>query len=69
MNVMNLKIRFVDGREDLVIPRPINYENYWCMFQYLSKVLRTRCIHEDEIIDVSMTGLPVSTDALSKGAA
>jgi hypothetical protein len=56
----NLKIIFVDGREDLIVPYPTSYSlgHYWSMFQYLSELLRTRCIHEDEIKDVTATELP-----------
>ena len=53
--MLNLRIRFVDGREDLITPCPINYGNYWCMFKHLSKLLRDNCIYEDEIIDASVT--------------
>ena len=58
--MLNLKIIFVDGREDLVVPCPINYGNYWNMFQYLSELLRAKCIHEDEIKDVVSTELPLT---------
>lgn len=58
--MLNLRIRFVDGRKDLVVPCPTNYSNYWCMFQYLSELLRTRCIQEDEIRDVNTTELPTT---------
>ena len=61
--MLNLRIRFVDSREDLVVPCPINYGNYWNMFQYLSELLRTRCIHEDEIKDVNTTELPLTEAA------
>ena len=59
----NLRIRFVDGRDDLVVPTPMNYGNYWSMFQYLSELLRTRCIHEDEIKHVTTTQLPLTEEA------
>ncbi len=59
----NLRIIFVDGRDDLVVPTPMNYGNYWCMFQYLSELLRTRCIHEDEIKEVTTTQLPTTEAA------
>jgi hypothetical protein len=52
--MLKLRIIFVDGREDLIAPCPTNYGNHWAMFQYLSDLLRTRCIHEDEIKDVEV---------------
>ena len=61
--MLNLRIRFVDSREDLVVPCPINYMisgNYWVLFKYLSELLRTRCIHEDEILEVMATELPLT---------
>jgi len=58
--MLNLRISFVDSREDLVVPCPINYGNYWNMFQYLSELLRTRCIHEDEIETIKPTHLPIT---------
>lgn len=58
----NLRIIFVDGREDLVVPYPDEIEyllangyclgHYWIMFQHLSELLRVKCIHQDEIKDV-----------------
>ena len=59
----NFRIIFVDGRDDLVIPCPTNYGNYWVVFQYLSELLRTRCIHEDDIKHVTTTQLPLTEEA------
>ena len=61
--MLNLRIRFVDTREDLVVPCSMNClisGDYWRMFQYLSELLRTRCIHEDEILEVMATELPLT---------
>tara|TARA_X000001388_G_scaffold77117_1_gene76574 strand:+ start:1644 stop:1829 length:186 start_codon:yes stop_codon:yes gene_type:complete len=56
----NFRIIFVDGREDLVVPTPFNYGNHWVVFKYLSELLRTRCIHEDEIETIKPTHLPIT---------
>jgi len=52
--MLSLKIIFVDSRDDLVVPCPINYGNYWVMFKHLSELLRRECIHEDEIQSVKV---------------
>ena len=56
----NFRIIFVDGRKDLIVPTPFNYGNHWVVFKYLSELLRTRCIHEDEILEVMATDLPLT---------
>ena len=61
--MLNLRIRFVDTREDLVVPCSMNClisGNYWRMFQYLSELLRTGCIHEEESLAVRATEHPLT---------